>query len=577
MGLELVFAGLISLFAVVMTSSEADLPTLMHGKILMYAPWVVQSGMLHAVAWIGGLSIVSLLLKSIFSALLVFTGRFQAASVGEHLGQLLFKRLLFAPYHWHLRQSSAKMIYAVQGREYAILLLDGVQQVCVGIMLSFSVCIVVLLIDPLGGALLLSSLGGLGILVFQAVKRAVDKNAKLLHRTEVSISECVQMSLQGIKELKIYGAEDAFIGSYRSELLRTPRISAALATFAALPTQLLEIIAISGMVAFVWSMYALLERSPAEVVGFAGFLSVACWRVLPALNRVFSSLTGIRRSIPRLEMYLTFLQEVSQDDLTSRTIDVWPSLSASIDFNDVAFRYSGANSPALINISVKIPRGAIVGIVGTSGSGKSTFTDLLAGLLSPTQGSIQIDEMELSGEDHCRAWMKRVGYVAQNPYMLDASLAENVAFGISKEQIDYPKVAECCRKAALAEFIETLPEGLNTGLGERGELLSGGQRQRVAIARALYTEPDLLIFDEATSALDNKNEEMVLNTVQGLRYSLTQVVVAHRLSTVETCDLIIWLEAGRIREIGAASEVIPAYRSFLNRLEQFNEGSRDNC
>jgi ABC-type multidrug transport system fused ATPase/permease subunit len=170
----------------------------------------------------------------------------------------------------------------------------------------------------------------------------------------------------------------------------------------------------------------------------------------------------------------------------------------------------------------------------------------------------------LSTTEMRRWWMRRVGYVAQTPYLLDATLAENVAFGVECQRIDRDRVVECCRQAAMGDFLDSLPQGLDTELGERGVLLSGGQRQRVAIARALYLRPEVLIFDEATSALDTRNEELILRTARELRSSLTQIVVAHRLSTVEDCDTVVWLDQGRIRMQGPAPEVVSAYRAYLD-------------
>lgn len=566
MGMELLCAALISLFAVAMTTPEAELPSLGGGVLMRYAPWLVHAGMAGVIGWVGAAAALGIVLKNAVSALFTYLARHQAASVGEHLGQLLFSSLLFAPYPWHLRQNSAQLALAVQGREYALMLLDGVQQVCVGVMLSASVCAALVVMDPVAAGLVLGGFGLLGVLMFLGVKRAIDRHAASLHGVEVSISKCVLMSLQGIKELKLYCAESAFLKRYRDELLRTPAINASLATWVALPSQLLEVLAIGGLVAFVWAMYAVLGRSTAQVVGIAGFLSVACWRVLPTLNRVFGSMTGIRRSIPRLEMYLTCLREARAGGagVAQGTEEgVLAPFARELMLDGVTYAYDGAEAPALREITLRIPRGTAVGVVGVSGAGKSTLVDLLTGLLAPDAGYVAVDGAALSTPELRRAWMHRVGYVAQTPYLLDATLAENVAFGVDRGRIDRDRVLECCRQAAMGDFLDGLPQGLDTELGERGVLLSGGQRQRVAIARALYLRPEVLILDEATSALDTRNEELILRTARELRSSLTQIVVAHRLSTVEDCDTVVWLDRGRIRMQGPAPEVVAAYRAYL--------------
>ncbi|MBU1247254.1 MAG: ABC transporter ATP-binding protein/permease, partial [Proteobacteria bacterium] len=215
-----------------------------------------------------------------------------------------------------------------------------------------------------------------------------------------------------------------------------------------------------------------------------------------------------------------------------------------------------------------IYKGQSVGIIGVSGAGKSTLMDLIIGLLPPTSGTLLLDGRELD-EPSRTAWMRHVGYVSQQPYVLDATLAQNIAFGIPEDDIDPVRLRECCELSAVNEFLEVLAEGLETWLGENGSRLSGGQQQRVCIARALYPNPDLLIFDEATSSLDNKNEAFIRETIQGLKGKQTMIIVAHRLSTVELCDTVIWLENGKLHQIGAPSKIIPNYlKSQLHITKQ---------
>lgn len=568
MGMELFSAALISLFAVVMTTPEANLPALGGGKFMQYAPWLAHAGMAKAIGWVGAAAIIGIVLKNAVGALFAYLARHQSASVGECLGSLLFSHLLYAPYTWHLRQNSSQLALAVHGREFAITLLDGVQQICSGLLLCLAACVALAIIDPIVTSVVLLCFGVLGGAVFMLLRRSLDKHAMGLHRADVLTSECVLMGLQGIKELKLYCAEEFFIQTYSNFLKRTPRMNASLALWSGLPTQFLEILGVVGLVGFVWALYAVLGRETSQVVGIASFLSVACWRMLPALNRVFASMTGIRRSIPRLDMYLNCLSEArgGSEGVESRSSDVASvPLTGSIKLDGVTYTYDGAERATLHNVTLCLQRGTTMGVVGVSGAGKSTLVDLLTGLLAPDVGRVAVGGTVLSTTEMRRWWMRRVGYVAQTPYLLDATLAENVAFGVECERIDRDRVVECCRQAAMGDFLDSLPQGLDTELGERGVLLSGGQRQRVAIARALYLRPEVLIFDEATSALDTRNEELILRTARELRSSLTQIVVAHRLSTVEDCDTVVWLDQGSIRMQGPAPEVMSAYRAYLDK------------
>jgi len=225
----------------------------------------------------------------------------------------------------------------------------------------------------------------------------------------------------------------------------------------------------------------------------------------------------------------------------------------------VSFRYAGVDSDSLSRIDMNILKGQVVGVIGHSGAGKSTLINVLSGLLTPHSGSIYVDSREVQGDALSRWQVGMIGYVPQSPYICDGTLAENVAFGLSGDEIDSDQVVECCRMAAI-DFLDDLPQGIATPIGERGVRLSGGQQQRVAIARALYKKPEIIIFDEATSSLDTKSEKAIQETVYSLRGSVTLIVVAHRLSTVADCDEVYWIDKGKVRMAGSAADVLAEYK-----------------
>jgi len=239
-----------------------------------------------------------------------------------------------------------------------------------------------------------------------------------------------------------------------------------------------------------------------------------------------------------------------------------PSFGQELRAEHLAFHYDGSDTAVLENVDFCVPKGETVGIVGESGAGKSTLMDLLMGLLTPTSGALCLDSHPLD-EAGRRGLAEIIGYVPQFPYIYDATLAENIAFGVPSADIDMLRVEAACRQAAVHEFLAQLPEGYDTVLGERGIRLSGGQQQRVCIARALYRKPEVLIFDEATSSLDTKSEKQIQQTIMRLKGSVTMILVAHRLSTVEGCDRLVWIENGRVRQVGTPAEVLPGYRAVL--------------
>jgi ATP-binding cassette subfamily B protein len=230
-------------------------------------------------------------------------------------------------------------------------------------------------------------------------------------------------------------------------------------------------------------------------------------------------------------------------------------LNDAVRFNDVRFRYGDAGPWVLNGINLVVPKGARIGFVGSTGSGKSTALDLLMGLLDPTQGEILVDGRPISG-DLKRAWQRTIAHVPQNIFLSDSTVAENIAFGVSPDKIDYDRVRKAAEQARIAEFIESRPEGYGAFVGERGVRLSGGQRQRIGIARALYKQASVLVFDEATSALDNETEQAVMQAIEGLSQDLTIVIIAHRLSTLKSCTQIVELADGGIKRTGTYQEIV---------------------
>jgi ABC-type multidrug transport system fused ATPase/permease subunit len=240
-----------------------------------------------------------------------------------------------------------------------------------------------------------------------------------------------------------------------------------------------------------------------------------------------------------------------QDDIDDSNIDMSfakevekMSLKESIEFDDITYSYPGSDVKILDKADLKIPVGSSVGIVGTTGAGKSTLVDIMLGLLKPSGGVIRADGVDI--RDNYRSFLKNVGYIPQMIFMLDDTIRNNVAFGVAPEEQDEERIWEALKEAALDDFVRGLPDGLDTGIGERGIRISGGQRQRIGIARALYDDPEVLILDEATSALDNETENLIMESINRFMGRKTLVIIAHRLQTIEKCDMVFRVGEGRI-------------------------------
>jgi ABC-type multidrug transport system fused ATPase/permease subunit len=326
-----------------------------------------------------------------------------------------------------------------------------------------------------------------------------------------------------------------------------------------LPRFALEAIAFGGMLLVV--LYLMAQNG-----GFSNALPVialyafAGYRLMPALQAIYKSVTSVRFAAPALEALHADLMGL-QPANPHQAGEALP-LNHAITLSDVTYSYPNAPQPALKELNLTIPARATVGLVGATGSGKTTTVDVMLGLLEPQRGTLAVDGVVID-ETNRRAWQRAIGYVPQHIYLADDSVAANIAFGLEAKDIDPMAVERAAKIANLHEFVmEELPEQYQTTVGERGVRLSGGQRQRIGIARALYHDPQVLILDEATSALDNLTEQAVMEAVHNLGREITIILIAHRLSTVKACDTIFLLEKGELKAQGTFDELTQASERF---------------
>jgi ABC-type multidrug transport system fused ATPase/permease subunit len=356
-----------------------------------------------------------------------------------------------------------------------------------------------------------------------------------------------------VKEVKIAGRESFFetrLRAARRSLAQLRRQRAAMASALRLG---IEAILIASMLLIVL-VVTLRGDSGADTVSVLALFAYAGFRAVPSANRIMLNAGYLREGKPFAEAVSADFEKLRPG--TSRSHGPEPTMDfrQSIACENVSFVYEDAARPALKDITLTIRSGESVGIVGPTGSGKSTLVDVLLGLLRPTSGRVLIDGDDLIGYE--RAWQRLIGYVPQDPYLLDDTLRRNIAFGVPDSTIDEQRLARACSLAQLDEFLRQLPEGLETAVGEDGVRLSGGQRQRVAIARALYQEPEVLVFDEATAALDNQTEREVTRAIAALHGQRTLIVIAHRLTTVESCDRLFFLRDGQLAGVGPYAELL---------------------
>ncbi|MCK9264907.1 MAG: ABC transporter ATP-binding protein [Desulfomonilia bacterium] len=559
--LETVTAGAISFYAASVANPQViitdHLPRFEH--IIPGIAGIDSKGLILYLS----LSVILLvLLKNASMAATSYTAGLFTANVSGYLGEHMLKGFLEMPYEWHLQHNSADLIQGIGWSQYFGVLLTSSLKLLSDILIITILLTTILIASPAISLLVFLTIGGTSLLIIKHVRLSMDRLAATHRDFNTAINREVTMALHGIKEVKVYRCADAFTQGYSRNIYGFARIDARLGFINQLPGWVLEIVGVSLLSSAIMIMFLWFGDSTVKITGTIALLAVTSWRVMPAMSRILNSLNAIRQSFPYVQTGLAYLREID-----SRTIAGPSPEGPSADFThelrleNISFTYEGANRFAINEVSLTIPRGQTLGIIGTSGAGKSTLADIAIGLLHPSSGDIMLDGRTVTIEN-LKHWQSLIGYVPQTPYIAPATLAENIAFGVRTEGIDQEKVLQCCKLAAMDDFLHQLPDGINSFLGERGVKLSGGQRQRVAIARALYHDPEVIIFDEATSALDARNEQTIKQTIYSLKERMTLIIIAHRLTTVEGCDHIVWIEKGRIKLAGDADTVLENYRKY---------------
>ena len=422
-------------------------------------------------------------------------------------------------------------------------------------VIVFVCLVVILLMVDSGMILFIAGLLVLVLLVIKTLIKPVMRKAGTDNQNYYTgLFKWIQESVMAIKEIKIAGKENYFIDSYSKCGDGYVNAVQKYTLFSQTPRLLIETVCICGLVGYMLIVIAS-GKDPASLVSQLSVFAAAAARLLPSANRINNYLTNVSYFEPFLDNVSENLQQEINDASVSYEMPDARSeadrvrekmeLKKEIVLKGISFQYPGAPSPVLTDADMVIPIGKSTGIVGTSGAGKTTAVDIMLGLLTPDKGEILADGTPID-DTNSRAFLNNIGYIPQTIFMLDSTIRKNVAFGVPDEEIDDEKVWYALKEAQLDAHVRTLPEGLDTGIGERGIRLSGGQRQRIGIARALYEDPEVLVLDEATSALDNETESAIMDSINHLHGKKTLIIIAHRLQTIEKCDLIYRVENEKI-------------------------------
>ncbi|NBQ44973.1 ABC transporter ATP-binding protein [bacterium] len=474
-----------------------------------------------------------------------------SAALSGRLSQRLFTIYLRQPYLFHLQHNSATLMR--NSRNANVVVTGGIDPTLVLLtdgLVAIALFTLLIIVEPVGTIITLVAFG-VGAWLFQLLtRRRIERWGDQRNLHDGMILQHLQQGLGGAKDVKILGRESEFLDQHEKHLKESLRINRVYSVLQTMPRMYMEILTIAGLAALVISM-VLQKQSFTEIIPTLGLFAAAAFRVMPSINRLLGALQTLLYSRAIIaSVYADFKLDAPDENKLVTGIP----FSEQLELRSVTFQYPTASTPSLQQVSLVVRRGEAVGFVGPSGAGKSTLVDVILGLFAPTAGLVLVDGQDI--QKNLRNWQNQIGYVPQSIYLTDDTLRRNVAFGLGDENIDENSVRNAIRLAQLEEFVSSLPENLDTVVGERGVRLSGGQRQRIGIARALYHNPSILVLDEATSSLDTPTEHGVMQAVQALQGSKTVIIVAHRLSTVEYCDRLYRIESSRLIEEGTFDEVV---------------------
>ncbi len=488
--------------------------------------------------------------------LLLLWGTLNLGSMtGADLSIKVYKRTLYQPYMIHIQRSSSEVISGITqkvGMTTATLI--ALVTVFTSTLLFASILFTLIAVDPMVALLSFTSFGAAYGIIAWVTRKKLVANSLITADEQTHVVKALQEGLGAIRDVLLDGTQNVYVDIYGKAVVRLRRAGAENSFINQAPRFAMETL---GLVLISLFVLFLSDRSGgiSGALPILAMIAFGAQRLLPLMQTLYGNWALVTGSKAVLKDVLDLLEQEMPSHTEVKSLPPL-SLKKSICFEDVSFTYASDSNPVLNDVNFNVNKGSRVGIIGPTGSGKSTALDLLMGLLQPTQGSIKIDGTSINSSQERASWQHSVAHVPQSIFLSDATVAENIAFGVPVDKIDLDRVRDSAERAQIADFIESRSDGYDSFVGERGVRLSGGQRQRIGIARALYKNASVLVFDEATSALDDQTEQAVMRTIDELSGDLTLFIIAHRLTTLRNCNQIIELKSGIVSRMGSYQDLI---------------------
>lgn len=518
-----------------------------------------------------GLSVLSILVvSSIISMLTIWKLSLFSTRTGAEIADRLYSYYLKKSLLFHTSGNTAELIkkIALEAPRATTGILLPLMKLISRLVIVIILSLTIFIIDPKVAFIGFFVFATAYFILFRLVRMRLQRNGKNISKVNGKRYRLMNEAFGGIKDILLMNRSSNFISLFSEKGSTLAYSQGANSALKQIPRYFMELIAFSSMILLILYLIINHQGNLSIIIPILTIYALASLKLLPAFQQIYSSIATIKGNVAAFK-------SIEKDLLASRTYkhqsvkqnqnQKFLDIETKIDLKNVSFNYPN-KKPTLKNINISIPAKNVIGIVGPTGSGKSTIIDILLGLIEPKEGHLIVNDLIIK-EENRREWQNSIGYVGQNIFLSQNSVAENIAFGISKDLIDFERVHQALELAKMSEEVKTFEKNIHTSVGERGLQLSGGQRQRIGIARALYHNPAVLIFDEATSSLDGSTEKKIMNTIYSLRNDKTIILISHRIKTLKECDYIFFIKDGQITDKGFYNELFQSNTNFINMAE----------
>ena len=518
--------------------------------------------------YLGLIVLITLATAALVSMYITWRISMFAPKIGAEISHRLYSYYLDKDLLFHTTGSSSDLTkkIAKETERVSNQILAPLMQINARVVLVFFIIFTMLLYDPIVIIIALTVFGGGYVILFKFVRTRLERNGKHISDMLAERFKLMRDAFGGIRDILLLGRSSTFKKQFFKTGNKLAYSEGNNIVIGLVPRYFMELLAFGSMIALVLYLIKNSQGNLGLILPIISVYALAGMKLLPAILAIYNSAATVKGNLAAYESIREDLENANADNAPEfkNSHHAW-SKHNEISLKEVTFTYPGKERPALENVSLKIKPNTLVGFVGTSGAGKSTLIDVIIGLIKPQQGEVIIDGTPLI-KQNLREWQNKIGFVPQTIFLTEGTIAENVAFGIPQDLIDYGQVEKALKLAHLEEFVSKLENGVHSKVGERGVQLSGGQRQRVGIARTLYYEAEVLVFDEATSALDGITEKTIMDAIHDFTGKKTLIMIAHRLKTIQKCDEIFMMEKARVVDRGT-------YQYLLENNEQFKKMS----